>query len=124
MKFSKSAEDIYFQFDKFQLSQTFNNLIKNAIEAVIKIPNPSIVVNLFQKNKEIFIQFIDNGIGVDHNKISRIFEPYFTTKNKGTGLGLSIVKRIIEDHGGKIKIEKNQNMAGTTSTINFQVQNE
>ena len=123
MKLNKPAENIYFQFDQFQLSQSFNNLIKNAIEAVIKIPNPSIVVNLFQKNKEIFIQFIDNGIGIDQNKISRIFEPYFTTKNKGTGLGLSIVKRIIEDHGGKIKIEKNKNMAGTTSTINFVVQN-
>ena len=124
MKLNKPAENIYFQFDQFQLSQSFNNLIKNAIEAVIKIPNPSIVVNMFQKNKEIFIQFIDNGIGIDQNKISRIFEPYFTTKNKGTGLGLSIVKRIIEDHGGKIKIEKNKNMAGTTSTINFVVQNE
>ena len=123
MKLNKPTEDIYFQFDKFQLSQSFNNLIKNAIEAVIKIPNPSIVINLFQKNKEIFIQFIDNGIGIDQNKISKIFEPYFTTKNKGTGLGLSIVKRIIEDHGGKIKIEKNKNMAGTTSIINFVVQN-
>ena len=123
MKFNRPTENIYFQFDKFQLSQSFSNLIKNAVEAVTKIPNPAITVNLFQKNKEIFIQFIDNGIGIDQNKISKIFEPYFTTKNKGTGLGLSIVKRIIEDHGGKIKIEKNKNMAGTTSTICFLIQN-
>ena len=94
MKLNKSVEDIYFPFDKFQLSQSFNNLIKNAVEAVIRIPNPSIVINLFLKNKEIFIQFIDNGIGIDQNKILRIFEPYYTTKNKGTGLGLSIVKKI------------------------------
>ena len=67
---------------------------------------------------------ISMGMGGNNKKISKIFEPYFTTKNKGTGLGLSIVKKIIEDHGGKIKIEKNKNMAGTTSTINFAAQNE
>ena len=83
------------------------------------IPNPSIVISLFQKHNELFIQIIDNGVGIDQNKISKIFEPYFTTKSKGTGLGLSIVKRIIEDHGGKIKIEKNKNMAGTISKISF-----
>ena len=62
----------------------------------------------------------DNGIGIDEKMINKIFEPYFTTKTKGTGLGLSIVKRIIEDHGGKIKIEKNKMMAGTTSLITFE----
>ena len=41
----KEKQDIYFQFDKFQLSQCFNNLIKNAVEAVEKIPNPSIFIN-------------------------------------------------------------------------------
>ena len=116
----KEKQDIYFQFDKFQLSQCFNNLIKNAVEAVEKIPNPSIFINLYLKNNNIVIEIIDNGIGISQEMVNKIFEPYFTTKNKGTGLGLSIVKKIIEDHNGKIRIEKNKQMAGTTSSIKFE----
>ena len=116
----KEKQDIYFQFDKFQLSQCFNNLIKNAVEAVEKIPNPSIFINLALKNNNIVIEIIDNGIGISKEMVNKIFEPYFTTKNKGTGLGLSIVKKIIEDHNGKIRIEKNKQMAGTTSSIKFE----
>ncbi len=111
--------DIYYQFDKLQISRCFNNLIKNAIEAVEKIPNPSVEVKLLNEDNIITIEIKDNGVGIDDKMIAKIFEPYFTTKAKGTGLGLSIVKRIIEDHGGKIKIEKNKNMAGTSSLIIF-----
>ena len=102
-----------------QISRCFNNLIKNAIEAVEKIPNPAVEVKI-QNDNNIKIEIKDNGVGIDDKMVSKIFEPYFTTKAKGTGLGLSIVKRIIEDHGGKIKIEKNKNMAGTTSLIIFE----
>ena len=119
LNFNLEKQDIYFQFDKFQLTQCFNNLIKNAVEAVEKIPNPSINVILKVENNKIFIEIIDNGIGISKEMANKIFEPYFTTKNKGTGLGLSIVKKIIEDHNGKIRIEKNTQMAGTTSTIIF-----
>ena len=66
------------------------------------------------------IEVIDNGIWISKEMSNKIFEPYFTTKNKGTWLGLSIVKKIIEDHNGKIKIEKNKQMAGTTSIITFE----
>ncbi len=117
--FYKPKTDTFFQFDKLQLSRCFNNLIKNAIEAVEKIPNPSIEVYISSQESNIVIEIKDNGVGIDDKMIGKIFEPYFTTKSKGTGLGLSIVKRIIEDHGGKIKIEKNKNMAGTTSLIIF-----
>ena len=119
MKISLPEKDVFFQFDNFQLSQAFTNIIKNAVEAVISIPNPSILIKLSELNNIIHISVVDNGIGIDERKISKIFEPYFTTKDKGTGLGLSIVKKIIEDHGGKIKIHKNKDMAGTTSIINF-----
>ena len=116
----KTQNDIFYQFDKLQISRCFNNLIKNAIEAVEKIPNPVIEVKIYNNENKICIEIKDNGVGIDDKMISKIFEPYFTTKTKGTGLGLSIVKRIIEDHGGKIKIEKNKNMAGTTSLITFE----
>ncbi len=115
----KIKNDIYLQFDKLQISRCFNNLIKNAIEAVEKIPNPIIEIRLNTSQDIITIEIIDNGVGIDDKMSAKIFEPYFTTKSKGTGLGLSIVKRIIEDHGGKIKIEKNKNMAGTIASIKF-----
>ena len=117
---SRDVEDLFYQFDKFQISQCFNNLIKNAVEAVEKIPNPSIYINLKSNKDYIFIEIIDNGVGISKEMAKKIFEPYFTTKNKGTGLGLSIVKKIIEDHNGKIKIDKNKQMAGTTSLIIFE----
>ena len=121
MKLLSKTKDIYFQFDRFQITQAFNNIIKNSVEAVSNIPNPSITVDLLENNNQIKFIVKDNGVGIDENKISKYFEPYFTTKDKGTGLGLSIVKKIIEDHGGIIKIEKNKNMAGTTTVITFDI---
>ena len=121
MKIEVPERDIYFQFDNFQITQALKNIIKNAVEAVNSIPNPSIVVKLLKFDKNIKITVMDNGVGIDETKVTKLFEPYFTTKDKGTGLGLSIVKKIIEDHGGTIKIQKNKNMAGTTSTITFDI---
>ena len=120
MKIFLPKKEIYFQFDGFQISQALNNIIKNALEAVMNIPNPSISVKIEETSNKISISTIDNGVGIDERKISKIFEPYFTTKDKGTGLGLSIVKKIIEDHDGIIKIHKNKDMAGTTSLITFE----
>jgi len=120
MKINLSDEIIYYHFDSFQISQAINNIIKNSVEAVKNIPNPSISVSLFTKNNYINFIVTDNGVGFDPSKAHKLFEPYFTTKEKGTGLGLSIVKKIIEDHGGKIKIEKNNVMTGTTTYVTFE----
>ena len=74
---------------------------------------------------KVRIEIADTGSGISQPDQEKIFDRFYRVENavhteQGTGLGLSIVKRIIEDHGGKIRIEKNKNMAGTTSLINFE----
>ena len=121
MKLKIPLKEIFYQFDNFQITQAFTNIIKNAVESVQTIPNPSILVKLIALKGSIEISVQDNGIGIDEKKTTKLFEPYFTTKDKGTGLGLSIVKKITEDHGGIIRVIKNKNMAGTTSLIKFEL---
>ena len=120
-KLQKSDKDIFFLFDRFQITQAFNNLIKNAVEAVSNIHNSSIKIQYYKQNDKIICSITDNGLGIDNTKVREFFEPYFTTKDKGTGLGLSIVKKIIEDHKGLINIEKNIEIAGTTAKVVFNI---
>src|SRR6266536_2573965 len=64
----------------------------------------------------VLIRFIDTGGGMSAANLSRVFEPYFTTKPAGTGLGLLIVRRIVREHGGELSIESSQGK-GLTLTI-------
>ena len=121
MKIEGPENDIFYQFDRFQFTQAFKNIIKNSIEALSSIPNPYVKLNFYKLESKILISIVDNGVGIDDKKITKLFEPYYTTKEKGTGLGLSIVKKIIEDHGGSIKIEKNKGMTGTTTSLIFDI---
>ena len=66
--------------------------------------------------KEVIIEIKDTGEGISKENMSKLFQPYFSTKEKGTGLGLSIAYRIITDHKGSIDI-KSEVGAGTTFTI-------
>jgi len=101
--------------DKGQLSQTFNNLILNANQAmpeggeiIIKGKNINLKEdkNLpLKKGKYIMIEVRDSGIGMPPEVISKIFDPFFTTKQKGSGLGLSTVFSIIKRHEGYVTVE-------------------
>lgn len=66
------------------------------------------------------ITVADNGVGIPKQDRTKVFEPYFSTKEKGTGLGLSIVKSIIEDHSGVIRALPNEPV-GTKMYIELQV---
>ena len=86
-----------------ELEQVFTNLIQNALQAMETGGKLTIRVNL--KDNFIRITFEDTGPGIPVEKLSDIFEAFYTTKKEGTGLGLNICKRIIQEHSGKISVE-------------------
>ena len=98
------------------MRQIVHNLLHNAHDALQHIKMPKIVLTTFNTNTEFKLSVSDNGSGIQDQVLARIFEPYMTTKTKGTGLGLPIVKKIVEEHGGRITIE-NQSSGGTQVNI-------
>ncbi|TDL99190.1 MAG: hypothetical protein C4K58_07880 [Flavobacteriaceae bacterium] len=92
------------------------NLVKNAFESIPYPHTPKIKVHIKTLEKNIRLDVIDNGIGVNPEVASHIFEPNFTTKNSGTGLGLAMVKKLIEEHHGRIYFHNNQDF-GSTFTV-------
>lgn len=95
--------------DATRLRQVLHNLLQNAQDALVGTPSPQIILSSEMVHGEIHLQVRDNGTGFSENALSRVFEPYMTTKTKGTGLGLAIVKKIIEEHGGRISVENHVN---------------
>lgn len=102
-------------WDKTQMTQVFINLFENAINAVEN--NGEISIDLAaRKEKQVEIKFSDNGKGISHDNLKRIFNLYFTTKSKGSGIGLSIVQKIITEHNGLISVQSEPNK-GTIFTM-------
>jgi len=91
--------------DKTQLRQVIHNLLQNAQDALAEVPSPSIMVRTETYGSHIQLSIQDNGSGFPEQLMTRLFEPYVTSKPKGTGLGLAIVKRIVDEHSGVIRIE-------------------
>ncbi|WML39276.1 ATP-binding protein [Neobacillus sp. OS1-2] len=100
--------------DPNSLKQVFMNVIQNALEAIST--NGRIHVKIFSDDIGVNVQFSDNGCGIPKERLSKLGEPFYSTKEKGTGLGLMTCFRIVESHNGKINIESVQG-EGTTVTI-------
>lgn len=103
-----------------QLGQVFLNLLVNAAQA---IPDQGIItVDTFMEENSIIIRISDTGIGIPEENLSKILDPFFTTKlvGQGTGLGLSISFEIVKQHQGNLQIES-QIDKGTTFIISFPV---
>jgi two-component system, sporulation sensor kinase E len=102
------------EIDRDQIKQAFYNIIRNALQAM----KSGGILRLRSGADEThqFVSFADTGGGISPDNISRVFEPYFTTKSSGSGLGLLIVRRIVRAHGGEVIIESERNR-GLTLTI-------
>ncbi len=98
----ESEKSIRLYMDLETLKQAFINIIFNSVQAMPNGGNIKILV--FDEENWAKLSFIDNGIGICKEKIEKIFEPFYTTKDTGTGLGLAITHRIIEEHNGYIEI--------------------
>jgi len=113
-------KEAYILADKDQLLRTLNNIIKNAIQATHEKGNPLIEISLAQVKNHYVLSIKDNGIGIEKDKLEKIFEPNFTTKSSGTGLGLALAKNSVEQMHGKIEV-KTKVGEWTTFIIHFPI---
>ena len=93
--------------DRVQLQQVILNLIVNGIEAIAETPNGvrEIACSSWASDGKAFISIRDSGPGIPADRLDRLFEPFFSTKQDGMGMGLCIAHAIIEAHGGKLWAE-------------------
>ncbi|MGM0380921.1 MAG: ATP-binding protein [bacterium] len=108
------SDDLVVYGDPVKLKQIFLNLVLNSIDAMPD--GGQLEINGERNNDYSTINVKDNGVGMNDEEINKIFNPFFTTKEEGTGLGLAITHRIIEEHGGEIKVASEPG-EGTEMTV-------
>lgn len=87
------------------LEQAILNLVKNAIQAMPQDrADPRITVSTYMESDMVKVSVQDNGCGMTEDQMSKIFEPYYTTKSSGTGLGLTVLFKIMKQHGGDVVV--------------------
>jgi PAS domain S-box-containing protein len=99
-----------------KLRQVLTNVVRNAVEAAERRPGGRVDVRCLGRNGSVLFVVADNGVGMTTEERERMFLPFFTTKPTGTGLGLAIVKKIVDLHGGEIRVESTPGQ-GTRVTI-------
>lgn len=112
----------YFFIDRGLVTRALSHILENSIESVgqgkRKEDRKRIRVFLACNQENVEISVSDRGEGISKKNLDRIFEPFFSTRPERVGLGLTFVKRVVEDHGGKIRIESRLR-SGTTITLTF-----
>ena len=104
------------------MRQVFLNLFTNAVDAMPQ--GGVLILRVFARQQYIAIEIADTGSGIAPENLGQVMKPFFTTKpeGKGTGLGLAICRRVVEEHGGKIRLES-QAGQGTTVVLTLPLKN-
>lgn len=103
-KISEESAGSFFVGDREELFQVFSNLYRNSLQAKDD-STMEIMISTELIGSKIFIEFVDNGLGIEPNLLQHVFDPFFTTKDEGTGLGLSVSKKIIENYHGTMNVQ-------------------
>ncbi len=110
--------------DAHQIQQVFVNLLLNGMEAMPEGGTIRITGQVEKRSKKfgdhVVLYVNDHGTGISRDSLSRIFNPFFTTKPEGTGLGLSIVHKILEQHNASVDVSSEKNR-GTTFILRFPI---
>jgi signal transduction histidine kinase len=102
--------------DRNQVKQALFNVMKNALEAMDR--GGEIFIHLEADDEWVVLSVKDTGVGIPADKLTRVFDAYYTTKASGGGLGMLILLRILRAHGGTVDIQSTPNI-GTTVTLRF-----
>jgi two-component system, NtrC family, nitrogen regulation sensor histidine kinase NtrY len=120
------AKSVLISCDARQVGQALTNLLQNAVDAIegrrasgLRVDEPGLIeINIVAKEDLATVSVRDNGKGLpDDERRDRLTEPYVTTREKGTGLGLAIVRKIMEDHGGDLKLTDHPDGGAVVSLI-------
>ena len=123
------AEDLpRVRADPQQLRQLIHNLVQNAQDAMASQAGAEVVLRTRRSDSGqwVRLQVIDSGPGFAEHILKRAFEPYVTTKAKGTGLGLAVVKKIMDEHGGRVDLTNRMtegSVIGAQVSLSFAVAN-
>jgi signal transduction histidine kinase len=93
------------RIDEFKAGQVFDNILKNACEAILAKGRGRTMVLIEDDGGSVLVRFVDTGVGIRNEDLAKIGKPLFTTKPNGTGFGLAISRKIMEAHGGTLVVE-------------------
>jgi signal transduction histidine kinase len=116
----KLTEGLSAPIDGIQIKQLLLNLFINSVQACPVKADGHISVEMKKKRNKLLIIVEDNGCGIPANKVSRLFEPFFTMKDGGIGLGLSMCRRIADMHEGKLTVKSTEGK-GTSFTLSLNI---